>query len=196
MSVPLSWASPVGPKTNAAELSSTVYPDAIIVALCTVTWLDEITRLRRVIVPVLVPSFTLDTKTRAWSPPSSIVRSQGPLSLFVVNGEGDTGLPFRSRSSSDPGGTITPPDVGRLPTRTKPRLSTPSAVVNPSGGVPWKNGVAVPGAETKPLGVSLMIVVPVPWALLLALLLKFDTKMSPGASGPPDGKPSGTNATP
>jgi len=31
---------------------------------------------------------------------------------------------------------------------------------------------------------------------LLVALLKFDTRMSPGLSGPPAGKPSGTNATP
>jgi hypothetical protein len=42
--------------------------------------------------------------------------------------------------------------------------------------------------------VSLMIVVPVPWRLLLAL--KFETKTSPGFNGPPAGNPGGTKATP
>src|ERR1700733_3395773 len=38
------------------------------------------------------------------------------------------------------------------------------------------------------------MVVPVPCSL--ALLLKLETKMSPGPSGPPEGKPGGTKATP
>ena len=64
-----------------------------------------------------------------------------------------------------------------------------------------KNVVAFPtvvpaagGRVTTPFGVSLMIVVPVPCTLLL--LLKLETRISPGEIAPPDGKLGGTNATP
>jgi hypothetical protein len=88
-----------------------------------------------------------------------------------------------------------------LPTSTNPRLRTPKAVVRPRPATPGKNVVAFPGppgivggGATSPFGVSLMIVVPVPWAL--ALLLKLETRTSPGAIVPPEGKPRGTIATP
>ena len=70
-----------------------------------------------------------------------------------------------------------------LPTMTKSSLQLAKAVVKPSGGVPWKKTDAVPSAAAAPLdGVRLMIVVPVPWRLLL--LLKFETRTSPGFKGP------------
>jgi hypothetical protein len=47
----------------------------------------------------------------------------------------------------------------------------------------------VGGGATSPFGVSLTIVVPVPWAL--ALLLKLETRTSPGAIVPPDGNSPG-----
>ena len=52
----------------------------------------------------------------------------------------------------------------------------------------------VGGGATSPFGVSLTIVVPVPWAL--APLLKLETRTSPGTIVPPEGKPRGTIATP
>src|SRR6516162_7074154 len=107
---------------------------------------------------------------------------------------------------SAPGGwTCVPSVVGTAPTNTNPRWSTPSPSVStrpgkPGNGDPWKNVVALPacpagtaGATTS-LGVSLMIVVPVPGRLLL--LLKLDTSISPGAIPPSEGKPCGTIATP
>src|SRR5579871_176911 len=87
-----------------------------------------------------------------------------------------------------------PSIVGRLPTRTKPRLSTPKAVVRPrSPGVdePWKKSVCLPVGERSTM------VVPLPCKFPPAtLLLKFETRMSPGWSGPPSGNPLGTKATP
>ncbi len=81
-----------------------------------------------------------------------------------------------------------------MPTRTNPFLRTPRAVVRPRPGAPWKNVAACPDGATSPFGVSLTIVVPVPWAL--ALLLKFETRTSPGAIVPPEGNLRGTIATP
>src|SRR6516165_8206785 len=82
-----------------------------------------------------------------------------------------------------------PSVVGRLPTSTNPAFKAPSAVVIPRGGVPPKNKDAGP-----PLCLICTIVVPVPCRP--ELLLKFETRTSPARSGPPRGKPAGTNATP
>lgn len=81
-----------------------------------------------------------------------------------------------------------------MPTRTNPRCTTPSAMVKPSGGVPWKKRDACMSGATPLEGVRLMIVVPVPWTF--PLLLKFETRISPGFNGPPAGNPGGTNAMP
>src|SRR5215469_5550713 len=82
-----------------------------------------------------------------------------------------------------------PSVVGKLPTNTNPAFKTPNAVVSPSGGVPPKNNDA-----GLPLCLICTIVVPVPCRP--ELLLKFETRTSPARSGPPGGKPTGTNATP
>jgi hypothetical protein len=65
-----------------------------------------------------------------------------------------------------------------------PALNIPSAVVSPRPAWPWKK------TDLCPLGVILTMVVPVPWRLPLSL--KLETRMSPGSSGPPSRKPSGT----
>src|SRR5262249_60069372 len=73
-----------------------------------------------------------------------------------------------------------PSVVGRLPTITKPLFKTPKAVVSPtlarSDGA-WKK------TDVCPLGVTRTMVLPVPWRL--AALLKLETRISPGLSGPP-----------
>ena len=69
-------------------------------------------------------------------------------------------LPFRSRNSSGPALIVAnlPSVVETLPTSTKPRFSTPRAVVKPEAD-PLKNSDAWPDGATRPLGVYLMIVV-------------------------------------
>src|ERR1700693_808012 len=129
-----------------------------------------------------------------------MVRSQG-LSRNVLSVSGLlTKFPLRSITCSEAPVVIVPIDVGRLPTNMKPPFSTPRAVVRPIG-VLVKKVVALPGVVpagtdgvTMPLGVNLMIVVPVP--CILEELLKFDTNISPGATVPPAGNPFGTTATP
>jgi hypothetical protein len=90
-----------------------------------------------------------------------------------------------SRIKSEPGCIVAnvPWVVGTLPTSTNPRRSTPRAVVKPSALGPWKKTDADPAGTTWPFGVSLIIVVPVPW--VGTELLKFETSTSPGLSGPP-----------
>jgi hypothetical protein len=80
-------------------------------------------------------------------------------------------FPLLSRTKSDPACGLLPLVVGTLPTITKPFFSTPSAVVKPSGRALKKSAVC-------PFGDTLTIVVLVPWALVL--LLKFETRISPG----------------
>src|ERR1017187_3964043 len=88
---------------------------------------------------------------------------------------------------------MVPSVVGTLPTRTKPPLRAPSAVLRP-GKELVKNVTAAPGNAIGPVGVSFTIVVPRPW--MLALLLKLLTRTSPAAIAPPFGNPDGTKATP
>ena len=87
-------------------------------------------------------------------------------------------LPLLLITRSDPGPAVAavPSLVGRLVTNTKPACKTPRPVERPRGAVPWKNVVGVP------LEGILIIVVPVPWRF--CLLLKFETRMSPGCRGP------------
>src|SRR5215475_3588606 len=79
--------------------------------------------------------------------------------------------------------------AGTLPTITTPFRRAFSAVVKPNGAVPRKKVLC------SPPGVTLTIVVPVPWPDGEAAL-KFDTRISPDAVFPPLGNPFGTNATP
>src|SRR5579871_5859529 len=124
--------------------------------------------------------------------------SQGPSSKFGSVKEA-TCEPKLSRTSSEPWSTPTwpgsmhmPVGDGRLPTSTNPCRNTARAVVSPSPGGgsigPWKK------SDCSPPGVILTIVLPVP--CVLPLLLKLETRMSPGESGPPFGNPGGTKATP
>lgn len=76
--------------------------------------------------------------------------------------------------------------VGTLPTMTNPLRSTPKAVLRP-GCWRVKKVTAFPGGANAPVGLSWMMVVPVPWRL--ALLLKLLTSMSPAAIFPPLGNP-------
>ena len=67
--------------------------------------------------------------------------------------------------------------LGNWPTTTKPRFSTPSAVVKPPSVGDEK--VPVKNVEVSPSGATLVIVVPVPWILPVGevpALLKFDTR--------------------
>ena len=54
-----------------------------------------------------------------------------------------------------------PSVVETLPSSTKPGFSIPRAVVKP-GKEPLKNSDTWPAGDTRPFGVNLMIVVPVP----------------------------------
>jgi hypothetical protein len=82
---------------------------------------------------------------------------------------------------------IVPLLLGRFPTRTNPRWRHPRAVVSPIC-------VEVANRDCVPVGDMLTIVVPVP--CVLELLLKLETRTSPGAMFAPAGKPEGTKATP
>ena len=56
---------------------------------------------------------------------------------------------------------------------------------------------ATQAMTTRPFGVNLIIVVPVPWIPLGGVeLLKLDTRISPASITPPLGKLDGTSATP
>src|SRR5580704_8464317 len=81
-----------------------------------------------------------------------------------------------------------PSTDGKLPTNTNPFCRMFKAVESPSGAVLPKNW------NTGAAGGISTIVVPVPWRF--ALLLKLETKISPGLMVPPAGKPGGTKATP
>src|ERR1700730_10364338 len=121
-----------------------------------------------------------------------MAKSQGPFTFVYLS----TGVPLLLRNRSDPGSGV-PLLLGNWPTTTNPRFRTPSAVVKPPPVGDKK--IPLKKVEVSPSGDTLVIVVPVPWILPLGevpALLKFDTKISPGLSGPPDGKPCGTNATP
>src|ERR1700686_1613115 len=102
----------------------------------------------------------------------------------------ETRCPFLSITRIDPAEALpqVPSGDGKLPTRTKPFCRTFSAVVNPSGIVPWKNSVTGAFAGTS------TIVVPLPWRFVL--VLKFETRTSPGLIVPPAGNTGGTKATP
>lgn len=81
-----------------------------------------------------------------------------------------------------------PSTEGKLPTITKPSCNTPRAVDKPG----WESD-EVKKTESGPCCGTRTMVVPVPCRFWL--LLKFDTRMSPGFKTPP-GNPCGTNATP
>src|SRR5215471_3317787 len=68
---------------------------------------------------------------------------------------------------------------GKFPTSTKPACRMFRAVVSPRGAVPWKN------TDAGPVAWILTIVVPVPCAFVL--LLKLDTRISPGLTVLPVG---------
>ncbi len=162
-----------------------MYPLAICVELTKLIVPCEILKLSRLTVPLR----TLEMKTCGAVGLSLTAKSQGPL-MFVASVRLRTCVPDLSRIISEPACTVAlePSVVGILPTTTNPLLSTPSAVVRPRPLGPWKK------TERAPAGVMLSMVVPVPWRLADAL--KFETRMSPAASGPPAAKPLGTKATP
>ena len=88
-------------------------------------------------------------------------------------------FPFFSRNKSEPGCNVSnvPSAVGTLPTSTNPRFNTPNAVVRPSVGGGLLLGFPLKKSDTSPAGVTLMIVVPVPWRLLTLLkLVKFQQR--------------------
>src|SRR5579863_4991958 len=104
--------------------------------------------------------------------------------------------PVLSITRIDPADALpqVPSGEGKLPTSTKPSRRIFNAVVRPRGAVPWKKiETGVAWGDGGMAGTSIMVV-PEPWRLLAAL--KFETRISPGLSGPPDGNPGGTKATP
>ena len=121
---------------------------------------------------VTVPLMTFETNTWAIGPRSLIVRSQTPWSS-LGSVSLSTWWPKRSITWSDPGPMFAsvPSGVGALPTITKPPFRTPSAVERPGS-------VDVKKTDCCPWGVIRTMVVPVPCTL--RLLLKFETRTSPG----------------
>ena len=142
-----------------------------------------------------VPLRTFETKIMAELPRSTAtVRSQGPLSRCGSEKVWSR-FPDLSSTRIEPCGfglvgvpTVVCGLFGTLPTSTNPLFKTASPVSRPRLA-PW-----VEKRVCVPFGAILTMVVPVPCRLVL--LLKLETRMSPGVSRPPDGNPLGTNATP
>ena len=133
---------------------------------------------------------------------TATVMAQGPLSRFGSEMVW-TRFPDLSSTRIEPCGfgLVEVPTVvcglfGTLPTSTNPLFKTASPMSRPRLA-PWVEKrvcVAFGIPFDVPFGAILTMVVPVP--CVLVLLLKLETRMSPGVSRPPDGNPLGTNATP
>src|SRR5260370_36669019 len=137
-----------------------------------------------------VPLSTFETNTVTFGvlacSPITVI-SHGP-SRSVASFSSLTSRPSGLITNSDPDdGMVVPFVVGRLPTSTKPFLSTASAVVRPRF-CPWKKVTGLPSVT------SLTMVVPVP--CLFDGALKLDTRTSPGISVVEGGTPLGTKAMP